>query len=325
MLITLAHGSGGVETEQLIQSVFLKHFQSDKNRMEDAAVFELHGKVAFTTDSFVVSPLFFPGGNIGRLAVCGTVNDLCMMGAIPKYLSAGFIIEEGMDSETLECVCASMANAAREANVEIVAGDTKVIEGKGGLFINTSGIGLIPNGREVSAANCSIGDAILCSGFLGDHHACILSARLRIQNGIRSDAAPLNRFVEALFGAGIRIKAMRDITRGGLATILHELCQASRTGADILEQALPIREQTAAFCEILGLDPLTMGNEGKFVAVVDARDAQSALELLHAQQDGQNAAIIGHIRAGEGVTLETKLGARRKVNPLYGEGLPRIC
>ncbi len=325
MLITLAHGSGGIETENLIRTVFQKYFQSDLNRMEDAAVFELCGKTAFTTDSFVVTPLFFPGGDIGRLAICGTVNDLAMMGAVPKYLSAGFIIEEGMDTDTLERVCASMAQAAREANVEIVAGDTKVIEGKGGLFINTSGIGSIPQGRETSAVNCKPGDAILCSGYLGDHHACILSARLNIQNGILSDAAPLNRLVEAMFAAGVRIKAMRDVTRGGLATVLNELCAASKAGADVEEAALPVQPQTTAFCEILGLDPLTMGNEGKFVAVVDANDAQEALKALRKTKGGENASVIGFMREGAGVSLITKLGARRKVNPLFGEGLPRIC
>ncbi len=326
MIITMAQGSGGMETDALVKTVFLKHFKSRTlSRQEDAAVIELRGKTAFTTDSYVVTPLLFPGGDIGRLAVCGTVNDLAMMGAIPQYLTAGFIIEEGMDTDTLDRICASMSATALEAGVEIVAGDTKVIEGKGGLYINTTGIGLIPQERNVSPQNCLTGDAVICSGTLGDHHACILSARMGIQNTIRSDAAPLNALVEALFAGSIKIKAMRDITRGGLATVLNEICASSGLGAQIEENKLPVDPQTASFCEILGLDPLMMGNEGKFVAVIDEKDAHEALRVLRASANGQNAALIGKMAQGGDVTLITKLGGRRKVGPLRGEGLPRIC
>lgn len=325
-MIRMAHGSGGKETEQLIQNVFLKHFCNHTlGRLEDAAVLELSGKTAFTTDSFVVTPLFFKGGDIGRLAVCGTVNDLLMMGAQPRYLSAGFIIEEGLSLEALDKVAESMASTAAEAGVSIVAGDTKVIEGKGGLYINTAGLGLIPHGRDIGAARCAPGDAILVSGYLGDHHACILSARMNIENGIESDASPLCAPVTALFESGAEVKAMRDVTRGGLATILNELCSASETGAELNEAVLPVSAQTAAFCDILGLDPLYMGNEGKFVAVVKAADAQNALTALRRTPEGRCADIIGHITDGKGVTLLTKPGGRRRLGVLTGEGLPRIC
>ncbi len=325
-MIRMAHGSGGKETEALVKSIFLKHFQNNAlGRLEDAAVIEMNGKAAFTTDSFVVTPLFFKGGDIGRLAVCGTVNDLLMMGARPQYLSAGFIIEEGLPMEALNNVAASMAHTAAEAGVAIVAGDTKVIEGRGGLYINTSGIGTIPNGRDIGAAQCTSGDVILVSGNLGDHHACILSARMNIENGIASDAMPLNRPVNALLSCGAHVKAMRDVTRGGLATILNELCAASGTGAILEEVSLPVSSQTAAFCEILGLDSLYMGNEGKFVAIVKGDDGSKALDALRGTPEGRSAMIIGHMTDGKGVTLHTKLGGRRRLSVLTGEGLPRIC
>ena len=326
MLITMAHGSGGIETEALVKEVFLKYFRSGSlNRMEDAAVIELNGKAAFTTDSYVVTPLFFPGGDIGKLAVCGTVNDLSMMGAQPKYLTAGFIIEEGMDTDTLAGICESMAKMAIEAGIEIVAGDTKVIEGKGGLYINTAGIGFIPQERQLSAVNCGIGDVILCSGNLGDHHACILGARMGIKSGIHSDVAPLNKLTEALLKNHIKIKAMRDITRGGLATVLNELCASSKKGAVIYEKQLPVAKETASFCEILGLDPLYMGNEGKFIAVIAEEDAKKAADILKTLQYGENACIIGSFYEGRGVSMVTRLGGKRRIGPLYGEGLPRIC
>lgn len=326
MIIKMAHGSGGKETEELVKNVFMKHFAGETlSRMEDAAVIELHGKAAFTTDSFVVTPLFFKGGDIGKLAVCGTVNDLLMMGAVPRYLSAGFIIEEGMDSETLETIVSSMAETAKQAGVSIVAGDTKVIEGKGGLYINTAGIGIIPEGRDVSPSRCMPGDAILLSGNLGDHHACILSARMNIDNSIESDAAPLNNLVEALFENGVDVKAMRDVTRGGLATVLNEICSASKTGALIEESAVPVAQQTAAFCSILGLDPLYMGNEGKFIAVVAKEQADKAIAAIRSTTGGEDAAVIGYTRCDKGVSIKTRLGGTRVLGPLYGEGLPRIC
>lgn len=326
MIIRMAHGSGGKETEELVRNVFMKHFREEAlHRMEDSAVIELNGKSAFTTDSYVVTPLFFKGGDIGRLSVCGTVNDLLMMGAVPKYMSAGFIIEEGMESDTLDRIAASMAETAKEADVSIVAGDTKVVEGKGGLYINTAGIGLIPKGRNISPLRCKPGDAILVSGNLGDHHACILSARMNIENNISSDAAPLNVLVEALFESGADVKAMRDITRGGLATVLNEICGSYGTGAVIEENAIPVAQQTEAFCAILGLDPLYMGNEGKFISVIAEKDSNKALSALKKLKSGEDAVIAGHIRSEKGVSLKTRLGGTRILGPLYGEGLPRIC
>ena len=219
MKITMAHGSGGRTSAELMEAVFGKHFKNPiLDKMEDAAVLELHGKAAFSTDSFVVTPLVFKGGDIGKLCVCGTVNDLLMMGAEPKYLTCGFIMEEGLDIDLLDQIVRSMAAQAREAGVLIAAGDTKVVEGSGGLYINTTGIGLIPEGRDVSAANCRAGDKILLSGNLGDHHACILSARMEIDNEIHSDCGCLKDITEALFGAGIEVRTMRDVTRGGLGT-----------------------------------------------------------------------------------------------------------
>lgn len=326
MIIKMAHGSGGKETETLIHQIFLQYFKDEHlSRMEDAAVVELQGRVALTTDSFVVTPLFFNGGDIGMLSVCGTVNDLLMMGAVPRYLTAGFILEEGLELDALERIVASMAKEAERAGVSIVAGDTKVIQGSGGMYINTAGIGVIPPGRHVSPARCEDGDAIILSGNLGDHHACILSARMSIANDIKSDAAPLSELAEALFGAGIDVKAMRDVTRGGLATVVQELCRAGGLGAQIQEAALPVAESTQALCDILGLDPLYMGNEGKMVAIVSAKEADAALSALRSVPGGENAALIGYMRAEKGVVSKTLLGGTRTLGSLYGEGLPRIC
>ena len=228
MKITMAHGSGGRATSQLIAGIFEKHFNNEiLSRMEDSAVVPGSGRLAMTTDSFVVNPLFFPGWDIGKLSVFGTVNDLLMSGACPKYLTCGFILEEGADSGELEQIAASMAQTAREAGVTIVAGDTKVIEGKGGIYINTAGVGFVPEGLQIRASFCEEGDSVLVSGCLGDHHAAILSARMEITNSIVSDCAPLGEMVRSMQEAGVRIKAMRDVTRGGLATVLHEFAVAS--------------------------------------------------------------------------------------------------
>lgn len=326
MKITLAHGSGGSATSELIASVFAKAFANPiLNAMEDSAVLPASSKIALTTDSFVVTPLFFKGGDIGRLAVCGTVNDLLMRGAHPRYLTAAFIIETGAEIETLEKIAASMAYAAVEADVQIVAGDTKVIEGSGGIYINTTGVGFLDETTDISAANCAVGDAILLSGTLGDHHAALLSARMGIENNIVSDAAPLCELVEGLLAAGIRIHALRDVTRGGLGSILCELVEASHVKMCIEENALPIHGEVKSLCRLLGLDPLYMGNEGKMVALVDGRDAERAIEIMRACQYGADAAIIGSAVSGEGVTMRTRLGGERQVSVLYGEGLPRIC
>lgn len=326
MKITMAHGSGGKSSAELMKEVFGKHFHNEiLDKMEDAAVLDIQGRIAFSTDSFVVTPTVFRGGNIGKLAVCGTVNDLLMMGAKPLYLTSAYILEEGLDSEILETCVASMAETASSAGVKIVAGDTKVVEGNGGLMINTTGIGIIPEGRDISAANLKDGDVILVSGYLGDHHACILSHRMNLENNIVSDCAPLNDIVDALFENGIKVKTMRDITRGGLGTMLNELANTSHCAIEITEKDIPVREEVAGFCGILGLDPLYMGNEGKMLAVVDGADAERALAVMKNTEHGKDAVILGKVTAGSGVTMKTRLGGKRVVDMLYGEGLPRIC
>ncbi|HWQ77518.1 MAG TPA: hydrogenase expression/formation protein HypE [Anaerovoracaceae bacterium] len=326
MRISMSHGSGGKASADLMRDIFGKYFSNSVlNKMEDAAVLELHGKIAYSTDSFVVTPVVFKGGDIGKLAVCGTVNDLLMMGAAPKYITAGFILEEGLELFLLEQIVASMAETAAEAGVQIVAGDTKVVEGKGGLYISTSGIGIIPAERDISAGNCSAGDVVLLSGNLGDHHACILSARMEIENKIKSDCACLNPLVKSLFENKIRVKAMRDVTRGGLGTVLNEIADSSKCGIEIKEGSLPVDPEVRGFCDILGLDPLYMGNEGKMIAVVAAEDAESALGFMKKTECGKGAAIIAEVVAGKGVVMKTRLGGSRVVDVLYGEGLPRIC
>ncbi|MCI9596185.1 MAG: hydrogenase expression/formation protein HypE [Firmicutes bacterium] len=326
MKITMAHGSGGKTSAELMRSIFGKHFKNSVlDKMEDAAVLELNGKVAFSTDSFVVTPVIFKGGDIGKLSICGTVNDLLMMGAEPKYITCGFILEEGLDIDVLERIVASMAAQAAAAGVMIVAGDTKVVEGSGGLYINTSGIGLIPRDRDVSAANCGSGDKILLSGNLGDHHACILSARMEIENNIASDCGCLSDITDALFTEGIQVKTMRDVTRGGLGTILNEIADASGHGIRLFEEAIPMNEEVRGFADILGLDPLYMGNEGKMIAIVPGDQAQQALELMRRTEHGKNAAMIGEVTDGKGAAIATRLGGSRVLDVLYGEGLPRIC
>jgi len=326
MRINMSHGSGGKASADLMRDIFGKYFSNSVlNKMEDAAVLEIRGRIAYSTDSFVVTPLVFPGGDIGKLSVCGTVNDLLMMGAEPKYITAGFILEEGLEIDLLERIVASMAETAAKAGVQVVAGDTKVVEGKGGLYINTSGIGIVPEGREISAGNCYAGDVVLLSGNLGDHHACILSARMEIENRIESDCACLNSLVNGLLENNIRVKAMRDVTRGGLGTVLNEIAEASGCGIEIKEESLPINPEVRGFCDILGLDPLYMGNEGKMIAVVAAEDAEKALALMRQTEYGVNATVIGHVTEEKGVVMKTRLGGSRVVDVLYGEGLPRIC
>jgi hydrogenase expression/formation protein HypE len=299
--------------------------------MEDSAVVEASPRIAVTTDSFVVTPIFFPGGDIGKLAVCGTVNDLAMSGAQPRYLTCGFILEEGLDTGILERIVISMASAAREAEVLIVAGDTKVIEGKGGLMINTTGIGSVYEERMIpGAGSIGEGDVILLSGNLGDHHASILSARMQIENTITSDCAPLHRIPEALAKAGVRVRAMRDVTRGGLATVVSEFSQASHKRIVLDEKAIPVAKAVRAFCGILGLDPLYMANEGKMLAVVAAEDAEKALSVMRSCRFAEETAVIGHVeKTSEGsspeVLLRTAIGGVRVLHELIGEGLPRIC
>ena len=255
MKITMAHGSGGKSSAQLMDDIFGKHFRNRiLDKMEDAAVVDVSGKIACSTDSFVVTPLVFKGGDIGKLCICGTVNDLLMMGAVPKYVTCGFIMEEGLETELLDKIVKSMAKQARDAGVEIIAGDTKVIEGHGGLYINTTGIGEIPEGRYVSSSNCAPGDVIIVSGNLGDHHACILSHRMEIENEIRSDCAVLNDVVESLFDNNIRVKAMRDVTRGGLGTVLNEIAESSGCMVELDEESIPVLDEVRGFSDILGLE-----------------------------------------------------------------------
>lgn len=325
MKINMSYGSGGVLTSNLIHDIFLKHFNNSiLNRLEDSAVLKVKDKIAFTTDSFVVTPMFFNGGDIGKLAVCGTVNDLTMVGAIPKYLSAGFIIEEGTELEIIDKIAHSMALAAKEGKVKIVAGDTKVIDGNGGIYINTSGIGEIVK-TDVSVSNCRKGDMILLSGNLGEHHAAIMSHRMGIDNQIASDCAPLTGIFNELMKEKISIRFMRDVTRGGLATILNEITESSKCGVVIEEAAIPVSNEVRGFCDILGLDPLYMANEGKMLTVIPIAQVEKALRAMRRSKYGKHAAVIGEIIEGNSVTMTTKFRGSRKIDILYGEGLPRIC
>lgn len=328
MKIGMEHGSGGKETSDLIANIFAANFNNPVlSRMEDSATVDGYQNLAITTDSFVVTPLFFNGGDIGKLAICGTVNDLSMVGATPKYITCGFILETGALIEDIEKIAKSMAKMAKASRVTIVAGDTKVIEGNGGIYINTSGVGFLETDRKISSSNCKKGDKILLSGTLGDHHAAILSARMNIKNNIQSDCAPLNSMTLELLSRDIEIMAMRDVTRGGLATVLNEISTASNCCISLRESQIPVSESVKGFCGILGLDPLYMGNEGKMIAVVAKEDAIKALDCMRKNYYGKNASIIGEIAEGDpgNVIMETTIGGKRLVTTLYGEGLPRIC
>jgi len=330
--VVLGHGSGGSLSRDLLQRLFLPELGLAAPRaLDDSALLTLDGqRLALTTDSHVVSPLFFPGGDIGRLAVCGTVNDLAMVGAQPIALTCGFVIEEGLSFELLQRVVSSMREAAEEAGVYFAAGDTKVVQ-KGaadGLFINTAGLGGVPAGVDISGANARAGDAILVSGTLGDHGIAVLSARegLDFETDLRSDVAPLNHLVRAMLAAG-EIHALRDPTRGGLATTLVEIAEQSEALIEIREEALPVKGQVRAACEMLGFDPLYVANEGKLVAFVRPEDADTILAAMRANRYGEEAAMIGQvISVGKaGVRLQTAIGGTRLVDMLPGEMLPRIC
>ena len=364
--ILLAHGSGGQLSHELVEHLFLKHFDNPiLARLDDAAVIgetrffgknRVSGKLAFTTDSYVVSPIFFPGGDIGKLAVCGTINDLAMSGATPLYLSAGFILEEGLELADLERVVASMAATAQAVGVQIVTGDTKVVDhGKADrLFINTAGVGVVPAGVEISGDRARPGDVVILSGTVGDHGMTIMSQRegLRFDSPLASDCAPLHGLVAAMLdvlsplrpppvppnfggegeeGSGVRaiqaIHCLRDPTRGGLATTLNEMAGKSGVGIEIEEQAVPVRDAVRAACELLGLDPLYVANEGKLVAFVAPEAADAVLATARAHEYGREAAIIGQVTAEHAgrVVLRTALGARRILDMLVGEQLPRIC
>jgi hydrogenase expression/formation protein HypE len=336
--VTLAHGGGGKAMKDLVDDVFIGAFgHAVLEPLEDQARFDLNtlakfgNRLALTTDSFVVDPLFFPGGDIGRLAVCGTVNDLAVGGATPLYLSCAIIIEEGMPIDVLRRIAQSMAVTAQEANVRIVTGDTKVVQ-KGAcdrVFITTTGIGVISQGIELGVHRAAPGDAVLVNGLLGDHGAAILGARgdMALDSPIESDCAPLHGLIAGLLAAAPGVRFVRDATRGGIATVLNEIAEASRVAIEIDEARTPIREPVKAFCEILGLDPLYLANEGKIVVIVADDDSQSAVAAMRAHPLGAGAAVIGRVRAGEAgrVTMDTIFGGRRIVDMLVGEQLPRIC
>lgn len=330
-LITLAHGSGGAESSKLINDLFFSYFNNEILwKRNDAAVIEgVDGKLAITTDSFVVNPLFFPGGDIGKLAVCGTINDLSVSGAKPLYMTVSFIIEEGFNMCPLEKIVYSMAKTAKLAQVRIVAGDTKVVEkGKGhGLYINTTGLGVI-NHYELHQ-QFQPGDQIIVSGSLGDHGACIMSKReaFDFTSDLKSDCAPLNELTEAILNISPHIRAMRDPTRGGLATVLNELILDTSLSMMIYEKNLPIKEEVQNFCDLLGLDPLYTANEGKFICIVSKEDSLKVLQTIQNHPLGEDAKIIGEIIADTSnkVYLKTLLGATKRLALATGELLPRIC
>jgi hydrogenase expression/formation protein HypE len=331
--VLLGHGSGGKLSADLIRELFLPAFANPVlARLDDQAIVQLNGtRLAFTTDSFVVKPLFFPGGDIGSLAVHGTVNDLAMGGAQPLFLSAAFIIEEGLPMETLRRVVESLRAAAMEAGVEVVTGDTKVVEkGSGdGLFINTSGIGAVPEGLHLSADSALPGDRVHLSGSIGEHGIAILAQRegLEFESRIESDSAPLHTLVQAMLQTGRTSRCLRDPTRGGLSSALNEIAGQSRVGITIDERTIPVREEVKGACELLGLDPLYVANEGKLIAIVAPEGAEEILAAMRAHPLGREAQIIGAVtNASPGmVTMRTTLGTTRIVDMLSGDQLPRIC
>ncbi len=336
--VTLAHGGGGKAMRDLIDDVFVAPFENltlapleDQARIDLDIFGALGDRLAFTTDSFVVDPLFFPGGDIGKLAVYGTVNDLAVGGAVPLLLSCAVIIEEGVSIDLLRRVTGSMAEAATASGVQIVTGDTKVVH-KGAcdkLFITTTGIGVIRKGLDLGAHQARPGDAILVNGLLGDHGAAILGARgdMALETPIESDCAPLHSLAQAILTAAPHTRLLRDATRGGVATVLNEIASSSGVSIEIDEELTPIRDEVKAFCEILGLDPLYLANEGKLVAVVPPEEADAALAAMQGHVLGEGARIIGHAGEGEDgrVTMRTCFGGRRIVDMLVGEQLPRIC
>lgn len=331
--ITLGHGSGGKLTNKLLDSGVFDVLSNELlDKRHDGAVFQLNGKIAFTTDSFVISPVFFPGGNIGELAVNGTVNDLAMCGAIPKYLSLGFIIEEGLPMTEFWDILLSIREACLDAGVQVVTGDTKVVErGKGDkIFINTTGVGEVHPQAVIDVERISAGDAIIVSGQLAAHGMAIMSVRegLKFESDIESDTQPLNHLVKALLDEyGEAIKLLRDPTRGGVATVLNELARDCQLGVQLNQRDLPLDEQVAGACEMLGLDPLYVANEGLFLAVVPAAIANEVAKTMQNHPAGQNATIIGQFTADhpKQVVMSSPIGGKRVVNMLIGEQLPRIC
>ena len=331
--VDLSHGSGGRAMAQLIEELFAKHLGNEYLAQGDdgARLPVVNGRLVMSTDAHVVSPLFFPGGDIGCLSVHGTINDVAVMGAKPLYLAAGFVLEEGYPLADLARIVESMAAAAREAGVPVVTGDTKVVEaGKAdGVFITTCGVGVLREGVDLSGANARPGDVILVSGDLGDHGTAIMSMRegLEFSTAIRSDTAALHGLIETMLATGADIRCLRDPTRGGLATTLNEIARQSKVGIMLQEKTIPVKPEVAAACEFLGLDPLYVANEGKLVAVVAEADADRVLAAMRTHPLGQRAARVGSVIADEHhfVQMTTTLGGRRIVDWLTGEQLPRIC
>lgn len=331
--VLLGHGSGGKLSADLVRDLFLAAFHNPiLARLDDQAIVSINGlRLAFTTDSFVVKPLFFPGGDIGSLAVHGTVNDLAMGGAQPLFLSAAFIIEEGLPMETLRRVVASLQRAAADAGVQVVTGDTKVVEkGSGdGLFINTSGLGVVPDGVHLSADQARPGDRVLLSGPIGEHGIAIMAHRegLEFESELTSDSAALHTLVAAMLEATLEIRCLRDPTRGGLSSTLNEIAAQAHVGIETDERAIPVREEVRGACELLGLDPLYVANEGKLVAIVAPGAADRVLAAMRRHPLGEHAAIIGNVTAAHPrlVTMRTTVGPTRVVDMLAGDQLPRIC
>jgi hydrogenase expression/formation protein HypE len=331
--ITMSHGAGGKATQSLVEAIFLDAFRNPMlEPLEDAARLNINGcRLALTTDSYVVSPLFFPGGNIGDLAVNGTVNDLAMAGATPLYLTAGFILEEGFPVQDLHKIVGSMRDAAQVAGVQIVTGDTKVVErGKAdGCYINTAGVGLIAGEAELGVAQARPGDVIIVSGPIGDHGVTIMLARgeLDIEADVTSDSAPLNGLVAALLAATSGVRALRDATRGGVATILNEIAKAADVGVLVSEDDIPVRPEVRGAAELLGIDPMYVACEGRLLAVVPGDQADQALAALHTHPLGTHASVIGHVTSDSPglVHLKTAFGGTRIVDLLVGDPLPRIC
>ncbi len=331
--ILLDHGSGGKISHSLTTDLLLPVFDNPiLAELNDGAIFEINGmRMAFSTDSYTVDPIFFPGGSIGDLAIYGTVNDIAMCGATPLYLSAGLIIEEGFVRDDLEKIINDMGAAAHKAEVTVVTGDTKVVP-KGAvdrIFINTSGIGLIPPGVDVASPNARAGDQIILSGTIADHGITILTRRdgLSFESDLVSDSAPLNHMVKQMFAVSNEIHVLRDPTRGGVGTALNEIAESSQVGIKIYEDKIPLKKEAAAACELLGMDPLYLANEGKLLAFVSGEDADAVLNAMTANQYGKDAVVIGEVTAdhiGE-VIMVTRIGGGRMVDMLVGEQLPRIC
>ncbi|MBE9098254.1 hydrogenase expression/formation protein HypE [Vacuolonema iberomarrocanum] len=334
--ITLAHGSGGRAMQDLIEALFVQAFQEGPaNALEDQARIPLDeltaqgDRLAFTTDSFVVDPIIFPGGDIGTLAVNGTVNDLAVSGAIPRYLTCAMILEEGLPMQTLRQVVASMAAAAKQAGVAIVTGDTKVVPRGGAdkIFINTAGIGVMRTGVTPAAVHIQPGDVVLVNGPIGNHGATIMVARgeLSLETDLQSDCQPLNGLVDAIVSVCPEVKAMRDATRGGLATVLNEFAESARVGIRLIEDQIPVDDAVKGLCELLGLDPLYLANEGKLVVVVPPEQAEEVLAAMRSHPSGTQSQIIGQVTEGQWVSLKTAFGTERVIDRLVDDQLPRIC